>query len=375
MNEGTVVNLFLTLRVLLVGGILLILPRIMRKGLLFGVYIGEAAAKSDAVDQLLRAWRRGCVLVMALALSVGLGISATGWPVTGNLTGTVVLLGAALVLYLRVYARARKLVPADATRQARKAVASLDARRSRGESFARATLAVCLIVSLLSIIYALASYQVMPNLVPTPTGAGTMSEKAIIDFLYFPAFGLAISSLFALLALFSARAKHSLRDGSSSHSAEAQDAFQIFNTRMLSGMALLFCATLTLISVQIIRVGLSKSSSLGIDDWWAAGILLFFMLFFMIFSLFWIIGKYGQGGALREHGSVETRLTGTLADNDRWIWGLFYFDRDDSSMMVEKRFGLGYTLNYGKPASIVFTVTYLFLIIGLATLGVVRVLS
>jgi uncharacterized membrane protein len=68
-------------------------------------------------------------------------------------------------------------------------------------------------------------------------------------------------------------------------------------------------------------------------------------------------------------------LTGTLADNDRWIWGLFYFDRDDSSMMVEKRFGLGYTLNYGKPASIVFTVTYLFLIISLTTLGVVRFLS
>ena len=144
---------------------------------------------------------------------------------------------------------------------------------------------------------------------------------------------------------------------------------------MFSGIALLFCAFLTLISVQITRIGLSKSSSQGIGDWWAAGVLLFLMLFFMIFSLFWLIRKYGQGGALREHGSVDTRLTGTLADNDRWILGLFYFDRDDSSMMVEKRFGLGYTLNYGKPASIVFTVTYLFLIISLTTLGVVRFLS
>jgi uncharacterized membrane protein len=312
---------------------------------------------------------------MVLALSVGLGISASGWPVTGNLTGTAVLLGAALVLYLRIYARARKLVPADATRQARKAVASLDAHQSRGESFARATLAICLLVSLLNIIYAAASYQAMPNLVPALTDSGTMSEKAIIDFLYFPALGLAISSLFALLALFSARAKHALRDGSGSHSAAAQNAFQLFNTRMFSGIALLFCAFLTLISVQIIRIGLAKSSSQGIGDWWAAGVLLFLMLFFMIFSLIWIIRKYGQGGALREHGSVATRLTGTLADNDRWIWGLFYFDRDDSSMMVEKRFGLGYTLNYGKPASIVFTVTYLFLIISLTTLGVVRFLS
>jgi uncharacterized membrane protein len=371
MNESTVVNLFLTLRVFLVGGLLFILPHIMRKGLMFGVYIGEGTANGDAARHLLHSWRQGCVLAMVLALGVGLGISAAGWPVAGNLTGTAVLLLAALVLYLHVYAEARKLVPPEAARQAQKTVVSLDVDRSRGDTFARATLATCLTTSLLVITYAAASYRVMPDLVPALSGTGPVSEKVFVDYVYFPALALVVSSLFALLALFTAGAKHSLRDGTGSYSAEAQDAFQLFSTRLLCWIALLFCAFLALISVQVVRAGLSQASSIGPEVWWAAGILLIFMLI----SLIWILRKYGQGGSFREYGSAETPLTGALADNDHWLWGLFYFNRDDSSMMVEKKFGVGYTLNYAKPSAILFTVTYLVLTIGLAVLGLVRALT
>jgi len=371
MNESTFVNLFLILRVFLVGGILFVLPHIMRKGLVFGVYIGEGTARGDSARQLLHSWRKGCVIVMVLALGVGLGISAAGWPVAGNLTGTAVLLCSALVLYLRIYAKARELVPPEAARQAQKTVVSLDVDRSRGDTFARATLAICLITSLLVIIYAVASYRVMPDLVPALSGTGPMYEKVFIDYIYFPVLALVVSSLFSLLALFTAGAKHSLRDGTGSYSVEAQDAFQLFFTKLFCWMALLFCALLTLISVQIVGVGLSATNSIGPEIWWATGILVILMLI----GLIRIMRKYGQGGSFREYGSAATPLTGALADNDRWVWGLFYFNRDDSSMMVEKRFGVGYTLNYAKPSAILFTVTYLVLTIGLAVLGLVRVLS
>jgi len=371
MSEATVINMFLLVRVFLVGGILLILPRILRKGLFFGVYIGEGEADSDAARQLLRSWRLGCVIVMLLALVVGLGISAAGWPVAGNLTGTAVLLLAAGVLYLRTYTRARKLVPPQASRQAQKAVATLEVRRPGNKGFAWATVWICLIAGLLIIIYAVVSYRAMPAQVPSLKESGVMVDKSLINFIYFPVSGLVVGSLFALLALFTAGAKRILREGSGSRSAEAQDAFQVFMTNMHCVLALLFCAALTLISVEVIRVGLLKTESIGAGIWLALGVLLFFMLSILVL----ILWEYGQGGALREHGSAETPLTGSLADNERWLLGLFYFDRDDPSMMVEKRFGFGYTLNYAKPGAIVFTVTYLALTIGLAVLGVYRLLS
>ena len=39
-----------------------------------------------------------------------------------------------------------------------------------------------------------------------------------------------------------------------------------------------------------------------------------------------------------------------MTDRERdacWKWGVFYFNPDDPSILVEKRSGLGYTLNFG----------------------------
>jgi len=33
-----------------------------------------------------------------------------------------------------------------------------------------------------------------------------------------------------------------------------------------------------------------------------------------------------------------------LADNAHWIWGFFHVNKEDPSIMVEKRFGVGYTI-------------------------------
>jgi uncharacterized membrane protein len=36
-------------------------------------------------------------------------------------------------------------------------------------------------------------------------------------------------------------------------------------------------------------------------------------------------------------------------DDRYWRWGLIYFNRADPAFLVEKRFGIGYTLNFAHP--------------------------
>lgn len=44
------------------------------------------------------------------------------------------------------------------------------------------------------------------------------------------------------------------------------------------------------------------------------------------------------------------RASGPILDDDaKWIWGLFYFNRSDPSIFVEKRIGIGYTVNFARP--------------------------
>ena len=40
--------------------------------------------------------------------------------------------------------------------------------------------------------------------------------------------------------------------------------------------------------------------------------------------------------------------TGDRTPDACWKWGLFYINPADPSIMIEKRFGIGYTLNFGN---------------------------
>jgi uncharacterized membrane protein len=89
-------------------------------------------------------------------------------------------------------------------------------------------------------------------------------------------------------------------------------------------------------------------------------------------SLIRIVRLHGQGGALRETGSIESPLTNGLADNAHWVLGMFYVDRNDPSIVVEKRFGIGYTLNYGNRTAIMMVAGFLALSLGLAAFLLIR---
>jgi uncharacterized membrane protein len=81
----------------------------------------------------------------------------------------------------------------------------------------------------------------------------------------------------------------------------------------------------------------------------------------------------GQGGA-RLETSPET-ATDRL-DDRYWYLGAIYVNRNDPSMFVERRFGLGWTLNFGNPRAILaiigLLVVPLLLVLGIATLATPR---
>ena len=66
----------------------------------------------------------------------------------------------------------------------------------------------------------------------------------------------------------------------------------------------------------------------------------------------------GQGGA-RLVGSARAQSGAVPPVGDRtadhyWKLGLMYFNRNDPALFAEKRFGVGYTLNFGHPGTWVF---------------------
>jgi len=54
-------------------------------------------------------------------------------------------------------------------------------------------------------------------------------------------------------------------------------------------------------------------------------------------------------------------------DDAHWKGGLFYVNRDDPALMVPRRFGLGWTINLGRPAGIAITILLFLAIAALVT--------
>ena len=74
-----------------------------------------------------------------------------------------------------------------------------------------------------------------------------------------------------------------------------------------------------------------------------------------IFAVLTIVGililsaVYGQSGSrvFRKLDHNENYLS----DEDRhWKLGVFYFNREDASIFLPKRFGVGWTMNFARPA-------------------------
>ncbi len=366
MGEVLVVNLFLLLRVLLVGGIFLMFPRITRRGLFFGVYVGESFPGSDPAKRILSSWDKGCLLWMATALGIGLVGTLAGSAVWGNLTGTAVLLLGLTALFFRTYSKVRALRPPTEGKQAGKATATLHVGSTKGETFAKITLVACLSVALVTVTYAYLSYPTMADRMPTLWsligGAEGTTEITYLTILYVPGWNLVMAPLFAIIGLMVSQAKRSIREGPGTRSAEAQETFRSTNAYIFSFFALFMLVLLTTTSFNVLKIGRGEADALGGEVW----ALMVALILSALAGLVVLFKRIGQGGSRMERGADEGSLTGGLADNERWIAGLFYMNPDDPSLMVESRFGIGYAMNWGQRASAVFTAFF-----GVATLTMI----
>lgn len=88
---------------------------------------------------------------------------------------------------------------------------------------------------------------------------------------------------------------------------------------------------------------------------WVIGMTIPFVVIIVGYSVY-LTWKYGQGGEklfLNEAGELPDEVT--EADEERyWKWGVWYYNPEDPSIFVEKRFGIGSTLNMARWQSWAF---------------------
>lgn len=125
----------------------------------------------------------------------------------------------------------------------------------------------------------------------------------------------------------------------------------------LVGLAVVALLAFNAWQVEKSRRGSRKSAAWMVVLEWAVALL------FVVMVLLPVLPPMGQGFTLAMI-LVPTALVVAVAIGvsretwqappagpECWRWGVFYFNPDDPDVMVPKRTGLGYTMNFARPAS------------------------
>ncbi len=96
------------------------------------------------------------------------------------------------------------------------------------------------------------------------------------------------------------------------------------------------------------------------------------LLIVLVLALFW----HPQRSRTKTSTSADRgRTEAVFRDDDRyWSGGIFYNNPDDPNLFVPKRFGLGWTLNFGHPQAKLVLIGVLVGILVLSLLPVLTVL-
>lgn len=346
-------------QILLAGGILLIVPLVTRRGLLFGVYVGEEVWDSDEARRITRGWYIGMGLALAVSL-LAATVLVTLMPRSPLAMFSIfILLLGQLVCYLRAYFQAKALVT---SRPIPVAEAPLLADTPSTLILPVVALGFSLAVGLFAIAHAWSAYPELPPRVPTHFGPSGRPDawavKSFSSVMALPVGTLAMGVLLSATAVLAARAKRAVRQRDGGVSLEAQLRFRQATARLLSAVAILTTAMMATISYYAVRTAAGEAT--GMPPWMM--VYLVALLGCAVGGTLYIAIRYGQGGARWERRTATAPLTDGLADNERWILGAFYVNRDDPSIFVEKRFGIGYTINLGNPKAVLLLVGFFLLI-------------
>jgi uncharacterized membrane protein len=70
--------------------------------------------------------------------------------------------------------------------------------------------------------------------------------------------------------------------------------------------------------------------------------------------------------------AVDGEAVQSPDDDSHWKAGLFYVNPDDPALLVPKRLGIGWTINFGRPAGVVCGIVTLLVVAGLIMVGLLQ---
>lgn len=198
------------------------------------------------------------------------------------------------------------------------------------------------IIIIATVIYSFMIYDHIPNQIPTHTGPGgvvTYSDKSPGILIMLP-----LVQLFMLAMMIGGHyainiAKQAINPASPNDSRKQNQTFRrywsMFMIMTSIGVTFLF----SYIQIAMFHKAFFQHQ----------GKVILLMTVLLIVSLIILTIRTGQSGSRLNTLNSEEPHVMDVDEDEHWIIGQIYFNREDPTIFVEKRFGVGWTVNFARP--------------------------
>ena len=360
MTDSLILMAFLIAIVFLSGALLAATPWFMKKNECFAVTIPE----SEQADVRFLAFRKryaAAVLVAALICAVALGAvsnvalgkmgsapDSDSWSsilVAAIVAAATIPLVASFALMLHYRKRVEAIKREEGWKAERDEAVALIGFEEVPVPPSLAWNVVYVPIVLITLAIGLALYPSTPDMVPTHFDfAGNVNQwtpkgPALIAFpLLFEVF---MAACFIFSHWMTIRSKKDIDPARPAISAYAYGAF----ARAECILLLVGGSVLTAVSGIVMILMMAEILSMFVTV-----ALIIVATLILAGATIAVSVVYGQSGSrlvkrLEENGDM-------IADNDEhWKAGIFYWNKDDASLILPKRFGVGWTMNWARPAA------------------------
>ncbi|WP_172368906.1 DUF1648 domain-containing protein [Sporosarcina jiandibaonis] len=346
------------------------IPYLLKPTIVFGVTIPDTYSKNSTILSYKRFYTFIIAGIGALAL-----IAFFIWITTSNVieenivhfgvATQFVLLFCSMILYFLFHAKTSRLKREHQWGANLKQVRITDlAIRTADEMLPWYIYIVPIAITIGLMAYTAIQYESLPNLIPTHWGIDgqpdAFTEKTILSVIALPLILLIMQGMMLGINEMTKKSGIKINATTRKKSRAQQLSFRKYSSWFLFATMIFITILLAFLQLVTIHNDIGKPSILVALP---IGFLIIILIMTGIYAF-----KVGQSGSRLEVNEVDEEDVEGITnydDDQHWIVGIFYFNKNDPSIFVEKRFGVGWTINYGNPTGyfIMFVPILLLLII------------
>lgn len=354
-------TLVLSLIVLMTGLMMLFSGRWIRRNLLFGIYVPDEQQHRAEVKAIQHSYRNNIIIVSAaaaLVTAILLALLSAGWGMAAFIIIIHTLIIAELLIYSRSYRSLKKLKEQEDWMAGKQIIRATDTTvRKDLHVLPSVIYLIPAGILLLATLYTFFHYPEIPERVAVHWGIDNQPdrfEQKSLMTVFLPA-GMGFFTLLIMAAVSNATDMMPLKLNPAAKQASADyevrtrrnNSYMIFMVSMI--MALLF-SFITIQQVIIPNENLPAA----------------FMPVVLIGTFLPVIaGMYLQWQADKDyrHAAAENDKA-PYHDESNYVWGLFYYNKQDPNVWVPKVSQFGMTLNMARTEAKLLAVLFVIVLLG-----------